>query len=184
MVITPDNEISIELGVLKNSMLQLVQYQRTFANTFQTLRPKDRAQMITKIESDQKKIAQFVEKAKASDVINSGTKFSLENLRQSLMTAKVQWKKTLALLENVRPGGHMLQKEPPNSQAGDTDFAIKEYEKTLKSLGHEVTKEHLKEFKTNLDSAFHKACEMSGGKPLAIQVVAESGKIKVRMIPK
>jgi hypothetical protein len=195
----PMTEFDRELREMKNLVESLSHNQRMFHNTFQTLKPKERINLMKKIEADQKKVESFIQAAKTKEIVNAGSKFSLENLKQSLMSFKVQWKKTCLLLESASsaPGRKTepLTESPAESQTecpaepltepvSVTEKAIEHYRIALEKLGHPVHSDHLKEFENNLNSAYKKAKDMSGGKDLGIEIVEVEGKIKVRMVPK
>ncbi|MDZ4677313.1 MAG: hypothetical protein SGI74_07350 [Oligoflexia bacterium] len=180
MAVVSDNEIDRDIGKMKTFAAVLKKTLTIFSNNFKTLPPKERAQTIRHIQADQKTLLAFIEKSKTFEIHNAGTKFGLENLKQSLQTILTVWKKIEKNLENYGTAGGTVT----SKNIDEADIAIESYAAVLKGLGHQATKEHLHEFKEKLSAAYKTAQEKSGGKELSIKIVQVDGKIKVRMEPK
>jgi hypothetical protein len=182
MAITSDNEVDRELAQMRLLAENLKRDQMIFSNNFASLPPKERALTIQRIQSGHKTLSTFLDKAKKSEVYNAGTRFALENIKQSLQTLSATWRKIEKNLDNVggAKGGPVEKSSKPDSM----DSAVDSYAQALEGMGHQVSQEQLKEFRDRLSSAYQTAKEKAG-RDLDIKVVVqEGGKIKVRMEPK
>jgi hypothetical protein len=182
--------IDLEMMKIKDVLERLRKQQAAFGNCFRTLRIHDRAKMLRKIQNDQKTISIFLSKANGAEIRSTGIKFALENVRASFSTLQSFWRKIEKELDTFSAGGTASGTSPGKNLdtaanlAGETDLAIGKYSETLRAMGQKPTDEHLTEFKLRLDDAYKKAQEKSGTKDLAIEIVREGEKIKVRMKPK
>ncbi len=99
MATNTDSALDVELANMKRKIEEIKKLQIILGNTFQTIPPKEKAKLIQQIDSTTRAVAQFIVQIKINEVFNSGTKFSIENLKQSLNMAQNQWKVILRKLE-------------------------------------------------------------------------------------
>jgi hypothetical protein len=186
--------IDLELVKIKDVLERLRKQQAAFGNCFRTLPPHDRAKMLRRIQNDQKTVYAFLSKTHGNEIKNTGTKFAIENTRASFSTLQSFWRKIEKELDTFSMGGGDTKNTGTSSgtgsiaaldaASGETDAAIDKYSDALRAMGQNPTQEHLAEFKTRLSEAYKTAQQKSGTKDLAIEVVREGEKIKVRMKPK
>jgi hypothetical protein len=181
MAIKTDNVLDQELVQMKSLLERLKQSQKVFSVTFQNLPPKERAKQIKQIQSDHRAMTSWLEKAKKTETVNSGTRFGVENLRQSFQAQLTLWRKTEKTLENFSAGSGP---KTAGQNHDETSRAVDAYVTTLRNVGHVPTPEMVNEFKTRLEAAYEKAKSQSGGRELSINIVQEGSKIKVKLEPK
>ena len=181
MAFISDNAFDSELQKMKGFLETIKRNQTIFANNFHTLPAKERARTLTQIQTDHKVIVAFLEKAKKVEIANSRTKFGLENIKNTFQTLLGQWRKIEKTLETFVTGS--APKEV-RRQDPETRQAVEGYIAALKNMGQNPNNDMINEFKVRLQDAYTKAKEKSGGKDLAIHVVQDGSKIKVRMEPK
>jgi hypothetical protein len=172
--IISDNEIDHELAKMKVFAESLKKTISIFSNNHKNLPPRERALTIQKIHNDQKTLAAFVDKAKSTETFNAGTKYGIENLKQTYLSIVTLWKKTEKILESAGAGGGR------NPLSSNVNLAISNYTKALESLGKTVDKKSLDEFKSKLSSAVDQAQNKLGKTP-QIDVSIQDGKIKVKL---
>lgn len=88
-----DNEFEKELTRMTAFLETLKQGQTIYISTHAQLPLKEKVKLIQKIQADQKRVVQFIEKSKQEDLFNSGIKFKLENLKNRFSLLLAQWRK-------------------------------------------------------------------------------------------
>ena len=191
MAFVSDNAIDSEIPKMKAFLENLKMRQTIFSNTFHMMPPKERARNLSQIQGDHKTLIVFLDGAKKLEIVNSGTKFGLENIKQSFQTLMTLWRRTEKSLETfvgkaAKKEGQQDASEAHQNHIGQSESgqAVEKYVTALKNMGHAPSDDMVKEFKARLDDAYNKAKEKSGGKDLSIQIIQEGSKIKVRMEPK
>ena len=96
--IISDNQIDHELAQMKVFAESLKKNQSVFSHTYKIMTVKDRAAFLRQIKTDQTKLEVFIQKAKKTPSVNSGTKFAIENLIQTFQSLMSLWRKTERLL--------------------------------------------------------------------------------------
>lgn len=191
MALISDNTLDAEITKMRALCEGLRVKQTVFSNTFRNLHPKERAKLVKEIQADHKILQTFITKAKATQTTNSGTKFAVETLKQSFQTTMTVWRKIEKSLEDFTSGNTFsgtkprIDMPPPTPASGDlVSSAVDLYKQTLQNLGHNISDEHLGEFKDKFIKSYEKAKEKAGDKELSVKIVEESGKIKIRVEPK
>jgi hypothetical protein len=170
-------EVEAQMKKIKALIAEIQTTQTIFTNTFQTLKPRERARTVQQITMTHKTISDFIQGAQKYDLRAPALKFGLENIKQKYQMLMTLWRRTERLLEEAVGAGRAKTEEP-------TSKAISDYADILRSAGHSPTEAMLKEFKNRLDSAYKTAKEKSGASELKVKITQEGGKIKVRMEPK
>ena len=88
-----DNPFELELSKNLTFLQSLKKEVTVFMSNHKTLPIKDRVLAIQKIQRDFKTIQSFIEKSKSEEINNSGIKFRLEGLKNSLISLQVLWAK-------------------------------------------------------------------------------------------
>lgn len=187
-----DPRLEGEMKSIKNLLESLKRDQTIFMNTFSKMKPSERVVAVKNINLNHTKITLFIENAKKYDLRATALKFGLENIRQKHQLLAAQWRRIEKQMESGAVGGPALKPPvtspaPPSSSknaTSATSSAVEQYVQSLSKLGHKATPEMIGDFKTRIEAAYKVAKEKSGGREITIQVVQDSGKIKVRMEPK
>jgi hypothetical protein len=184
-------KIEAEMSKVKEAIESVKKAQGVFTNTFPTMKPRQRAEMIRLIMGQHRMISDFIVAARKYDLRAPALKFGLENIKQKYQMLMTLWRRTEKMMDKGGPGSggggsissteKMEGLEPIGSP---TRQAVEDYANALQTMGHTPTKEMINEFRDRLDSAYQKAKDKSGGRDLAVRVVNEGGKIKVKMEPK
>jgi hypothetical protein len=161
-------EVEAMMKKIKIVIVDVQKIQTIFTNTFQTLKPRERALTVKKIKSQHKEINDFILGARKYDLRAPALKFGLENIKQKYQMLMTLWRRTERLLEEAGSGGGKSKSE--SSSGSPTTQAVAD--------------SMITEFKDRLDSAYKSALEKSGAKDLHVSIVQIDGKIKVRMEPK
>ncbi|MCC6276695.1 MAG: hypothetical protein IT289_02125 [Oligoflexia bacterium] len=183
MAIISDNQIDHELAKMKGFIEGLKKTVSIFSATHKTLPARERALTIQKIQSDIKTVSEFLQRSKSVETYNSGTKFGLETAKNSLASIQSQWKRIEKALEDSGAAGTTRadsKSDGPPPLESALDLAVQHYEKTLRSLGHQVDPNHVAEFKQKLNSAVAQRSQKTGQVP-EISLTVESGKVKVKL---
>jgi hypothetical protein len=175
-------EVEAMMKKIKIVIVDVQKIQTIFTNTFQTLKPRERALTVKKIKSQHKEINDFILGARKYDLRAPALKFGLENIKQKYQMLMTLWRRTERLLEEAGSGGGKSKSE--SSSGSPTTQAVADYANALRTMGHTPTDSMITEFKDRLDSAYKSALEKSGAKDLHVSIVQIDGKIKVRMEPK
>jgi hypothetical protein len=168
-------EVEAMMKKIKIVIVDVQKIQTIFTNTFQTLKPRERALTV-------KEINDFILGARKYDLRAPALKFGLENIKQKYQMLMTLWRRTERLLEEAGSGGGKSKSE--SSSGSPTTQAVADYANALRTMGHTPTDSMITEFKDRLDSAYKSALEKSGAKDLHVSIVQIDGKIKVRMEPK
>ncbi|HEX4926109.1 MAG TPA: hypothetical protein VFV50_18595 [Bdellovibrionales bacterium] len=100
----PLGPIDIEINAQKAALQRIqVQIRATIAG-FAAMPPKERARNISEIQKSLENISRFFDKLKGSTIQNTGTRFAVENLKQSFFTVRTQWRKFELTLNVTRVG--------------------------------------------------------------------------------
>lgn len=100
----PLGPIEHEVNSQKAALQRLqVQIRATIAG-FPTMPPKERAKNLSEIQKSIENMSRFFDKIKSSTVQNTGTRFAIENLKQSFFTVRTHWRKFEISLSSTRVG--------------------------------------------------------------------------------
>jgi len=192
VAIATDSEVDRELAGMKSKLEELKRSHMTLANTFQAMPPKEKARLILFIENTLKEITGFLGRMKTKEIYNSGTKFSIENLKQNLNSFTALWKKTLKTLEqggaapaSRAAGTNLSQDAQPRSLSNPDPIqnATQAYNQILSKHGRALNDQQRQEFENKIKGAYVQAQSQYGGKKINIEIIEEAGKVKVKMKP-
>jgi hypothetical protein len=178
-----DPKLEEDLKKTKNITLETLQVEKIFLHTFATMRPKERAQTIQKIQTAHKKIEDFLASAKKYDLRAPALKFGMENIRQNFQLVMSLWRRISSLIDTTAGAG-AAPKQAPHGAQSETNAAVQKYSEALKSLGRNATSKDLADFKSKIEQAYEKAKEKAGGRDLNVHIALDGDKIKVKMEPK
>lgn len=186
--IKKDSKLDIELAQMKQLAEIVKRDVRIFMTNYNNIPPKERANMVRGFQDSRRKISQFIEDSKKEEIINTGTKYSIETLKQARLFIDDLWRKLERMLEDGSLGGSAgISKAPAPTKSQTIDplqKAAQDYKALNSQLGVNLTPEQLRDFNNQLKSAFETTKSKLNGADLDVQVTADSGKIKVKFRPK
>jgi hypothetical protein len=100
----PISPIDAEIAQQKQVLQRLQVQVRTTIATYSNMPPKDRARNISEIQKTMENLARFFDKLKTSNIQNTGTRFTADNLKQSYLSLRAQWRKFELSLNSARAG--------------------------------------------------------------------------------
>lgn len=173
------------MAKMKDFVQRLKQLQTKFNASFQNLPVKERGRLIREITDGQKTLQDFLQRTKVREMVNAGSKFSYENLKNSYQSLTTQWRRTEKLLEEFVGGAAAAASQGgKNTSQSPTQKALDSYQEILHSKGMNPSQDQLNNFQDQVNEAYLKAQDRYGSSDLDVKVEQVEGKVKVKIAPK